>query len=138
MAVPTLVRTGTGQVPRPGRIVGNADGTIPVEGVNNLNSYLQVYADKFNVEGISLGDGTHNSKAGNLDAQLIEVRFTAHSQEKEIDHSLRRVPVGYITAMQTSDGALKATNLGGWSPNSIYLTTSTQATGDSLWQIILF
>lgn len=136
MARPTLVRTGTGQVAKPTRIVGNKDGTIPVSGLQSLNSYMATLAEKFNVEGISLGDDTRYSKAGNLDAQRIEIRFTAASQEREIPHSLRRVPVGYIVVMQDTDGVLLASNLGGWGPDSVFLTTT--AAGNSLWAIILF
>jgi hypothetical protein len=110
-----------------------------VEGVNSLNSYLQAFADKLNIEGISLGDAVRNSMAGNLNAQRIEVKFTNAAQEREIPHSLRRTPVGFITVMQTSDGVLKSTNLGGWGPDSIFLTTSAAApAADSLWAIILF
>jgi len=139
MAQPKLVRTGTGKVPRPGRLVGNPDGTISVEGMNQLNSYLQTFSDKFNVDGISLGDDVRNSQAGNLDAQRIEIKFTGPDEEREINHSLRRVPSGYLVVMQNSDGNLLATNLGGWGQDTIYLSTSSDApAAESLWAILLF
>jgi hypothetical protein len=136
MAQPKLIKTGTGSMSRPGRIVGNADGTVPLSSIQQLNRYLQNVADKFNVSGISFGDSTRFSKAGNLDAQRIEVKFTSSGDEREIYHSLRRTPVGYIVVQQDKPGSLYVSKFGSWKSDRIFL--KTDATGDSIWAFLLF
>jgi hypothetical protein len=137
MARSTLKRTGLGTITVPGRIVANEDGTLPPESVNNLNRTLDTIIHKLNIDGISLGDDVRHSKAGNLNAERIEVKFTAANQEREIPHSLGRVPTGVIIVMQDSNGTLKASN--SWGPDKLYLTTSTEVGAvDSVWSIIVF
>jgi hypothetical protein len=119
--------------------MANEDGTLPKESVDKLNSILKALTNKVNIEGMSLGDDTRHGKAGNMDAERIEVKFTAAGQEREIPHSLGRVPVGVFIVMQDSNGTLKASNTGGWGPDKIFLTTSTEVGAvDSLWSIIVF
>ena len=121
---------------RPGRIVGNNDGTVPLQSIQQLNVYLQNLADKLNVDGISFGDSTRFSQAGNLDAQRVEVKFTGAGDEREIYHSLRRVPVGYIVVQQDKPGSLYVSKFGSWGNDTLFL--KTDATGDSLWAFLLF
>lgn len=134
MATPKLKRSELGRVGYPGKIIGD-DGKVGVEAISALVGYLKGLANKFNIEGVSLGDDTNLSQAGNLDAVRLELRWTA-AGEKQIDHPLGRTPVGYIVVLKDQHGDLKASNFGGWNKQTIWLTNDYA--GDVLYSIIIF
>jgi hypothetical protein len=96
---------------------------------------LETLTAKFN-NGISLGNGIHLSRAGNLDAQNIEfISPDVANAEIALDHSLGRTPVGYLVTLQNSNGSLYTSNFGGWSKNTIYLKCNRASI---LYNIIVF
>jgi hypothetical protein len=135
MATPKLILTGTGSVSQPGRISRDKDGTISESTISRIFSALETLTAKFN-NGISLGDGIHLSRAGNLDAQTIEfISPDVANTEIAIDHSLGRVPIGFIPILQNANGRLYTSNFGGWSKNTIYLKDIRASV---LWSIFVF
>lgn len=134
MAKPMMIETGLGTVPAPIKLLRNDDGLVTEESLVQMNAYLQLLAQKVNK--LSLGDLTAYSHAGNLDAQRIPLKTPSVADtEMEIDHSLRRIPSGYIVVLQDKAGSLYTSSYGSWSQNTIYLKFSAAS---ALVDIILF
>lgn len=102
----------------------------PVE-VSRLNLLIQQIARLLNGN-LSKGDGSHNSRTGNLDGEWIRVTTPATGDvEFAVSHSLNRIPIGYTVcgneASPSRIGIVYTVNSGSWSDKVIYLA----CTGES-------
>ena len=134
MARVNLKETGTGFIPLPGRFQLDEEGKLGPTQLSAINAYLDLIARTMN--NLSLGNGVHASRAGNLNAQILE--FVSHGTpdtQMAIDHGLKRVPVGYIPIRKTAASILYDANIGGWGKETIYLKCDTASV---LYSILLF
>jgi len=99
-----------------------------------ISGYLQQIAEKLN-GGLSLGDATQASRAGNFNAQWIpDIAFTAANTAVMIPHGLKRRPVGYWPLRRDKAATLFDANIGSWSDTVLYLQFDT---ANALFSIIV-
>lgn len=76
--------------------------------------------------GISFGDGSPSSIAGNLFAQYIPYNFVTPGNIYTIPHGLRKKPAGYVIVNRDRVCCVYDPNMGaGWGPNYLALTCDT-------------
>lgn len=79
--------------------------------------------DRFNGQ-ISLGQGYHGERAGNVDAQYIDVQTpVAAHEEFEVPHGLGRSPVGCVIAYCEKPVVIYASGTQ-WTTTSLFLKCS--------------
>lgn len=86
-----------------------------------LSSALRGIIAKFN-GGISLGNGDSGYRAGNLDAQYIDV-FTPSVADTEftVPHGLGRKPIGYDVVRRDKAAIVYDSSGGSWSDTLLFL-----------------
>lgn len=86
-----------------------------------LSSKIQEIIARAN-NGWSLGSGSHAHKAGNLDAQYVDVLTPdSANAEFEIPHGLLRRPIGYLVVLSDRSVNVYASSLGSWTSDVFYL-----------------
>ena len=134
MPKPKLIETGTGGLPALGRVTLDEKGQLTPDAVISLNQFISLVAQKLS-RYISLGDKTNYARAGNLDAQRIEFKTpSVAGTAVKVDHSLKRVPAGWIVVAQNKTGTLASDPLT-WSDTAIEFTSDAT---DALFTIFLF
>jgi hypothetical protein len=93
-----------------------------------LSSALRGIIAKFN-GGISLGNGDSGYRAGNLDAQYIDV-FTPSVADTEftVPHGLGRKPIGYDVVRRDKAAIVYDSSGGSWSDTLLYLKCNVAST----------
>jgi len=118
-------------VPDPNAAMGDippialSDGKMSGPTAAYLTAALRAIIEKFN-GAISLGNGSSGYRAGNLDAQYIDV-FTPSVPDTEIEipHGLGRKPVGYDVVRRDAACIVYDSSGGSWGNNVIYLKCNT-------------
>jgi hypothetical protein len=106
-----------------------ADGKMSGPTAAYLTSALRTIIAKFN-GAISLGNGSSGYRAGNLDAQYIDV-FTPSVADTEFDipHGLGRKPIGYDVVRRDKACIVYDSSGGSWGTTTMYLKcNATSAT----------
>lgn len=114
MAIRTLIRNGIGMI---GKV-------IQIKTLADAESAFQILTEKINGN-ISLGNGDNSTQAGNVDGQYIDWTFTAANTEYEIPWSKNRVAIGYDICRRSAAGHVYDSNVGQWSPTSLFLKADT-------------
>lgn len=104
------------------------DGKLSGTTATYLSSTLRGMIDKFN-GGISLGNGLSGYRAGNLDAQYIDV-FTPAVADTEftVPHGLGRKPIGYDVVRKDKAAIVYDSSGGSWGENVLYLKCNVAST----------
>lgn len=90
-----------------------------------VSGTLQAIIDKIN-GGLTIGDASQASRAGNLDAQWIpDVMFTAANTPIAIYHGLGRRVVAYDVKRRDRACIIFDGNIGSWSDDVLYLQSNT-------------
>ena len=118
---------GLGHVPYPDEIVQNPDGSLNVYSVRALQETLSILIANFNGQ-VSLGDGSDNSQAGNMNAKYINVTTPAANTEFPVKHDLARVPVGFDTVSRNKAGIVYSSRQQSWTASVMFLKCSTATT----------
>lgn len=86
-----------------------------------LSAALRSIIAKFN-GAISLGNGSSGYRAGNIDAQYVDV-FTPATPDEEfsVPHGLGRKPIGYDVVRRDKAGIVYDSSGGSWGVDIIYL-----------------
>ena len=118
----------TGQVAGAVPIDLSRDGNTP-QAISALYGAVNSIIGLLN-RGISMGDGTHMSNAGNHDAVYVEhVTPDEPNEEFVIVHCLGRLPVGYDLARKDRACDVYDSSSGSWDDTTIRLKcTSASAT----------
>lgn len=119
MAQRTLIEDGSGAM---GDIppIALEDGKISNTTAAYLSSALRGIISKFNT-GLSFGSGSSGHKAGNFDAQYIDVYTPAADTEFLVPHGLNRKPIGYEVVRRDKACVVYDSSGGSWSDSLIYL-----------------
>lgn len=100
------------------------DGKMSGPTAAYLTAALRTIIEKFN-GAISLGNGSSGYRAGNLDAQYIDVFTpTVADTEIEIPHGLGRKPVGYDIVRRDLACSVYDSSGGSWGNDVFYLKCS--------------
>lgn len=76
-------------------------GPLDAGSARDLTSALEQLRNALN-GGLSLGDGTDGSKAGNLDAQIRVIYTPSHDADFAVAHGLGRRAVGYLVLRKSA------------------------------------
>lgn len=98
-----------------------SEGKLSGATADYLSQSIRGIIAKFN-GGISLGKGLSGWRAGNLDAQYIDV-FTPATPDLEfaIPHGLGRKPIGYDVVRKDKAAIVYDSSGGSWGENILYL-----------------
>lgn len=118
-------------IPDPSAAMGDippialSDGKMSGPTAAYLTAALRSIIEKFN-GAISLGNGSTGYRAGNLDAQYIDV-FTPATPDTEIEipHGLGRKPIGYDVVRRDVACIVYDSSGGSWGNDVIYLKCNT-------------
>lgn len=103
------------------RLRKNEDETIPTSELVRLAEAVQ-QIQSILAGGLSFGDLSNSSAAGNFKGQVIEYYFVVGGVNYSIPHGLRVRPKGYIVLMQDVAGSIVDVNFGaGWGTSYIQL-----------------
>lgn len=104
------------------------DGKLSGTTATFLSSSLRGIIAKFN-GGISFGNGLSGYRAGNMDAQYIDV-FTPSVADTEftVPHGLGRKPIGYDVVRRDKAAIVYDSSGGSWSDTLLYLKCNTAST----------
>lgn len=120
MAIRTLIEDGHGAIGTLPDIVLK-EGKMTEQMALTLSGKLQEMIRQFNGR-ISIGSGLSGHRAGNLDAQYIDVVVpSVANTEFIVPHGLGRKPVGYILTRQDRAVVVYDSSAGSWSDSLIYL-----------------
>jgi hypothetical protein len=127
MAIRTIIPdpdSGMGDIPP----IALSQGKLSETTAAYLSGSLRTIIAKFN-GGISLGNGQSGYRAGNLDAQYIDV-FTPSTpdQEFEVPHGLGRKPIGYDVVRRDKAAIVYDSSGGSWGNDVLYLKCDTAST----------
>ena len=127
MAIRELIpdkASGMGDIPP----ISLQDGKMSGPTASYLTSSLRNIIAKFN-GGISLGTGDSGYRAGNIDAQYIDV-FTPSVADTEftVPHGLGRKPIGYEVVRRDKAAIVYDSSGGSWSDSTLYLKCNTAST----------
>jgi hypothetical protein len=100
------------------------DGKISETTAAYLSGALRGIIAKFN-NGISLGSGDSGHKAGNLDAQYIDVYTPGADVEFIVPHGLGRKPIGYDVVRKDKACIVYDSSGGSWGDTLFYLKCNT-------------
>lgn len=103
-----------------GVFLDSDDGKVSEPEVGRLNSQLGALVQRLN-GGVSLGNGVHQTRAGCLDANYLDVRFPAVVTETPVVHGLGRRPVGYLVVRRAVEVEVYDSNPAKWTPEIMYL-----------------
>lgn len=102
-----------------------SDGKMSGPTAAYLTAALRAIIAKFN-GAISLGNGSTGYRAGNLDAQYIDVYTPATPDtEIEIPHGLGRKPIGYDVVRRDAACIVYDSSGGSWGKDVLYLKCDT-------------
>lgn len=109
--------SGMGDIPP----IALEEGKMSGPTASYLTSALRTIIEKFN-GAISLGNGQSGYRAGNLDAQYIDV-FTPSTPDEEfiVPHGLGRKPIGYDVVRRDVACHVYDSSGGSWGKELIYL-----------------
>ena len=98
------------------------DGKVTEEVALVLSTRLRDLVRKVNRR-ISFGDGVDGYRAGNLDAQYVDVATTPGVADTEftVVHGLQRVPVGYIVVRKDKACDVYDSSIGSWTDSLMFL-----------------
>ena len=101
------------------------DGKISEQTAAYLSGALRSIISRFNT-GLSFGSGDSGHKAGNFDAQYIDV-FTPSIADEEftIPHGLGRKPIGYDVVRRDKACIVYDSSGGSWGDDTMYLKCNT-------------
>jgi len=101
-------------------------GQLTEEAALLLTSRLRELIRKTNRD-ISLGGGVNGYRAGNLDAQFIDINTTPAVANTEfvVIHGLQRVPVGYLIVRADKACNVYDSSAGSWTESLLYLKCDT-------------
>jgi hypothetical protein len=100
------------------------DGKISETTAAYLSGALRGIIAKFNT-GLSLGSGDSGHKAGNLDAQYIDVYTPGADTEFIVPHGLGRKPIGYEVVRRDKACIVYDSSGGSWGDKLFYLKCNT-------------
>lgn len=108
---------GMGDIPP----IALSDGKMSGPTASYLTAALRTIIAKFN-GAISLGNGLSGYRAGNIDAQYIDV-FTPATPDEEfiVPHGLGRKPIGYDVVRRDVACIVYDSSGGSWGNDLIYL-----------------
>lgn len=120
------VRTTQIQTGRDSEVVSVGDFLALVGYVRSLQQIVN--------GGLSFGDGSQSSQAGNFFGQVIQYKFSATGTTYRIPHSLGKTPVFCIPFLCDTSGLVVYDPLLGanWSPRTIELRSSAIGTAKLL------
>jgi hypothetical protein len=134
MARRQLVKTGTGLLTAPIRIVIGDEGNLTDQAIVAINNNMDEAYRKINGQ-LTFGDGSQSSWAGNFFGQWIEfLTPSVADTEFAVDHGLGYTPVGRIVMRQDAAGQLYDSNIFGWGSDTVYFKCDV---GDVLMKILL-
>jgi len=124
MAIRTVIpdpESAMGDIPP----IALSDGKMSGPTASYLTQALRIIIAKFN-GAISLGNGSSGYRAGNLDAQYIDV-FTPSTPDEEIEipHGLGRKPIGYDVVRRDIACIVYDSSGGSWGNDVFYLKCNT-------------
>lgn len=96
------------------------EGKISGPTADYLSQSIRGIISKFN-GGISLGNGLSGYRAGNLDAQYIDVYTPGADTEFIVPHGLGRKPIGYDVVRLDKAAIVYDSSAGSWGNEVIYL-----------------
>ena len=116
--------SGMGDIPP----IALQDGKMSGPTAAYLTAALRTIIAKFN-GGISYGGGNSGYRAGNLDAQYIDV-FTPSVADTEftVPHGLGRKPIGYDVVRRDKAAVVYDSSGGSWGSDAIYLKCNVAST----------
>jgi hypothetical protein len=127
MAIRELIpdkTSGMGDIPP----IALQDGKMSGPTAAYLTSALRNIIAKFN-GGISLGSGDSGYRAGNIDAQYIDV-YTPSVADTEftVPHGLGRKPIGYDIVRRDKAAIVYDSSGGSWNDTTLYLKCNVAST----------
>jgi hypothetical protein len=104
------------------------DGKLTEETALSLSTRLRELVRKVNRE-ISFGNGIDGYRAGNLDAQFVDIATTPAIADTEftVIHGLKRVPIGYIVVRKDRACDVYDSSIGSWTGSLMYLKCNVAA-----------
>lgn len=100
------------------------DGKLTEKMALTISSKIREMISRFN-RGLSLGSGNSGYKAGNLDAQYVDLLFPAADTEVLIPHGLGRRPIGYVVVRRDRACSIYDSSAGSWGRDVLYLKSDT-------------
>jgi len=127
MAISERKPTGLGMLPQLPPVTSK-QGQLTDQQVSFITDHIALIVRAIN-GGITFGDGTNSSQAGNIDGQLKEMTFVSANTDYEVPHGLGRVPIGLIVLDSNSDGAVtRGSNQGSWSATRMFARCNVAGT----------
>ena len=119
MAIRTIIpdgASGVGDIPP----ITTKEGKLSEQTASYLSSAIRSLISKLNGQ-ISLGTGISSTRAGNLDAQYVDVYTPGADTEFAVPHGLGRKPIGYDVVRQDKACSVYDSSGGSWGNNIMYL-----------------
>ena len=123
MAIRTIIpdgQSGVGDIPP----IVTTDGKISDTTAAYLSGSIRGILRKLNGF-VSLGTGVQATRAGNLDAQYIDVYTPGADTEFVVPHGLGRKPIGYDVVRQDKACNVYDSSGGSWSDDTLFLKCDT-------------
>jgi hypothetical protein len=123
MAIRTIIPDGTsglGDIPP----IATKEGKISEQTASYLSGAIRGIISKINGF-ISFGTGISGTRAGNLDAQYIDVYTPGADVEFAVPHGLERKPIGYDVVRQDKACNVYDSSGGSWGYDIMYLKCDT-------------
>jgi hypothetical protein len=123
MAIRTIIpdgASGIGDIPP----IATKEGKISEQTASYLSGAIRGIIAKIN-GAISLGTGISSTRAGNLDAQYVDVYTPGADTEFAVPHGLGRKPVGYDVVRKDKAANVYDSSGGSWGNNIMYLKCDT-------------
>lgn len=123
------IETGIGYVtPADEFSVERQDGSVNPQAVRSLQETVNTLIANYNGR-VSMGDGTDNSRAGNLDAAYSQETLTPGANvEFPLKHNLERVPIGFDVIQRDKAAIVYDSRKGSWTASTMFLKCSVAAT----------
>lgn len=123
MAIRTIIPDGTsglGDIPP----ITTKEGKISEQTASYLSGAIRGIIAKMN-GAISFGTGISSTRAGNIDAQYVDVYTPAADEEFAVPHGLQRKPIGYDVVRKDKAAIVYDSSGGSWGKNIMYLKCDT-------------
>jgi hypothetical protein len=120
MAIRAKLEDGTGAI---GDLpdIQMQDGKMSEQTALRVSSKIKEIIRRIN-NGWSLGSGVHAHKAGNVDAQFMDILTPSPANtEFEVPHGLLRKPIGYWVVRRDKAVTVYDSSTGSWTDKFLYL-----------------
>lgn len=125
MANRKLIDNGLGSVGRfPPFIIGQEG--LTEQQAAWLSAAMDTYGEALNGQ-LSLGNGDHATRAGNVHGQWIQQYFPVKDVEVEIPHGLGRKAADVLPGIPDKAARFYTARRGSWTENTIWLACDTDA-----------